>query len=63
MDTKLAVPSVEALMKFHRMAEPIFQKAENLQSQIVRLRQMRDKLLPRLMSGQLAVGSSGAKCL
>ncbi len=57
MGTKLAVPSDEVLMKFHRMAEPIFQKAENLQSQIARLRQMRDKLLPRLMSGQLRIAS------
>ncbi len=55
METTLTVPSEEVLMKFHRMAEPIFQKAQNLQAQTTRLRQMRDKLLPRLMSGQLSV--------
>lgn len=55
METELAIPSDEVLMEFHRMVEPIFQKAENLQAQIIRLRQMRDKLLPRLMSGQLPV--------
>ncbi len=57
METKLTVPSDESLMRFHQMAEPLFQKAENLQLQITHLRQMRDKLLPRLMSGQFGTDS------
>lgn len=55
MDTKIPVPSDDVLIEFHEVADPIFLKAENLKTQLLRLRLMRDKLLPRLMSGQLEV--------
>lgn len=55
MDTKIPLPSDDVLIEFHKVADPIFLKAENLKTQLLRLRQMRDKLLPRLMSGQLEV--------
>ena len=54
----LIIPSSDALERFDETIKPIFAKIGNLQSQITRLRQMRDKLLPRLMSGQLAVNAS-----
>lgn len=52
---EIVKPTAEVLNKFDGIIQPIFSKIENLQSQITQLRQMRDKLLPRLMSGQLAI--------
>lgn len=48
-------PSDEVLERFDKIIRPIFSKIGNLQTQITQLRRMRDKLLPRLMSGQLEV--------
>lgn len=50
---KVVVPSDEVLAVFENLVSPILSKLENIQSQITKLRQMRDKLLPRLMSGQI----------
>ena len=52
---ELRLPSDESLSAFNTAVEAIFDLIENLQLQIIQLRQMRDKLLPRLMSGQLEV--------
>jgi type I restriction enzyme S subunit len=49
------LPSDVVLEKFNNLVEPLFDKIENLQTQITKLRQMRDKLLPRLLSGKLPV--------
>jgi type I restriction enzyme S subunit len=46
-------PSDSVLEKFNLLVEPIFDKLENLQIQIAKLRQVRDRLLPRLLSGKL----------
>ena len=54
---ELRLPSDETLSAFNATVEPVLDLIENLQLQIIRLRQMRDKLLPRLMSGQLEVTS------
>lgn len=52
---EIKLPSDEALNAFNAKVEPLFDLAENLECQITSLRQMRDKLLPRLMSGQLSI--------
>jgi type I restriction-modification system DNA methylase subunit len=54
---EIEVPSDDVLRQFNARVEPLFDLIENLQTQIAQLRQMRDKLLPRLMSGQLAVNA------
>lgn len=53
METKITTYPDHVLVKFHKVVNAFFLKMENLQSQIALLRQMRDKLLPRLMSGQI----------
>jgi type I restriction enzyme S subunit len=52
---KLFVPDDAVLADFEKVVLPVLSKLENLQSQITLLRQMRDKLLPRLMSGQISL--------
>ena len=55
---KLIVPSADALEAFDKIAISVFKKIANLQTQLTTLRQTRDALLPRLLSGQLAVHST-----
>lgn len=50
---KLFVPADDVLADFEKIVLPMLSKLENLQSQITLLRQMRDKLLPRLMREQI----------
>ena len=52
---KLLVPSDELLKIFHEKVEPVFHQKHLLQQQIDRLKQTRDQLLPRLISGKLSV--------
>lgn len=49
------LPSKDALDQFDNIVEPLYKKVGLLGLQIATLRQMRDKLLPRLMSGQIPV--------
>jgi type I restriction enzyme, S subunit len=49
----VVIPVEDVLAAFEKLVLPIFSKMENLQIQITKLQQMRDKLLPRLMSGQI----------
>lgn len=53
----VTVPSDKTLAAFDKVVLPIFAKIENLQSQIAALRMMRDKLLPRLLSGKIDVAA------
>ena len=48
-------PSEEYLMSFKNFSSFIFEKIKVLQSQIVNLTQARDRLLPKLMSGEMEV--------
>jgi type I restriction enzyme, S subunit len=48
-------PTDLVIEHFNKIQLPIFQKIENLQRQIEVLKSTRDKLLPRLLSGVLAV--------
>jgi type I restriction enzyme S subunit len=49
------VPSPGLVARFEGIAGPIYQQILNLQRQNERLRQARDLLLPKLMSGEIAV--------
>jgi len=48
-------PSICVLDSFNQIIEPIRTQKENLQSQIRLLTEARDRLLPKLMSGEIAV--------
>lgn len=50
------VPPKELLKKFSDFASPTWDKISNNQKEIQTLTQLRDSLLPRLMSGRLRVG-------
>lgn len=49
------IPDYKILEKFNLIIKPIFQKIQNNENQIINLSQIRDSLLPRLMSGKLRV--------
>jgi type I restriction enzyme S subunit len=51
----ICVPNASILHAFSEFAEPLFDQAYNLQQQNQKLRAARDLLLPRLMSGEVAV--------
>ncbi|MCM1296318.1 MAG: restriction endonuclease subunit S [Muribaculaceae bacterium] len=52
---KILVPSTSCLQKFEEIVSPIFTTINSLTKQNDSLQQMRDRLLPQLMSGQLEV--------
>ena len=52
---KLTVPSKSVLKAFHSATKPIFDQISNIMQQNQKLIKQRDLLLPRLMSGKLAV--------
>ncbi len=54
-EAKVLVPDQERLMAFHECTEPIFRKIEGLNKQIVNAAEARDRLLPKLMSGEVDV--------
>jgi type I restriction enzyme S subunit len=52
-ETPMILPDKASLNKFQEVIIPIDEKVDNLSRQISKLRQMRDKLLPRLLNGEL----------
>lgn len=52
---KLIIPSKQVLMKYHYQLEPIFSELHNRKEQITSLMNLRDTLLPKLMSGELEI--------
>jgi len=50
---RLAVPPAELVQRFDRTVAPLFAKQERLQLECETLAQLRDVLLPKLMSGEL----------
>ena len=54
-NAKVLKPTNDLLVRFHEIAEPYFRKIELLDKQIVSLSEARDRLLPKLMSGELEV--------
>lgn len=53
MEINFVLPTEKTLKQFHSFADPIFNQIKTLQEQTGVLRRMRDRLLPRLMSGEL----------
>lgn len=49
------IPKQSVLDNFSSIVSPLFKNIENLSEQIFKLSQLRDTLLPRLMSGELAI--------
>jgi type I restriction enzyme S subunit len=49
------VPPTDLRSAFQEIADPIFEQIFVLRAQVDKLRTARDLLLPRLMSGELAV--------
>ena len=54
-DYKVSVPPQPLLKLFREIAEPMFRHIKILHAQNQKLRVARDLLLPRLMSGEVAV--------
>ena len=52
-DTSFLLPSPQSMAAFDEKVEPMIEQIEVLRKQITQLRQARDLLLPRLISGQL----------
>ncbi len=55
----LLIPSNDLLIRFDEIVKPIFNQISVLQQQNTQLRQIRDRLLPRLVSGKLRVPMEG----
>lgn len=56
---KLLVPSDDLLKSFHEKTKPLFRQKHLLQQLCEWLKQTRENLLPRLISGKLPVGNLG----
>jgi len=54
-DIMVFVPNDEILVKYNRSCEAYQRKIECLKSQIIIAQEARDRLLPKLMSGELEV--------
>lgn len=51
----LYVPTIDTLCAFNKIIEPIQRQKENLSTQIRHLTEARDRLLPKLMSGEIEI--------
>ena len=49
------VPSGNMVMKFDNTIKPLFEKIESNSKESINLREIRDSLLPKLMSGKIRV--------
>lgn len=54
-NAKVIIPNTELLLLFNQYADPYFKKINVIDRQIRQLRIARDKLLPKLMSGEIEV--------
>lgn len=54
-EVKVNVPSDELMMLYKKISEPIREQILNVKRQMILLREARDRLLPKLMSGKLEV--------
>ena len=52
---EIIIPNMEIAVKFDCSIIPIFKKVQILRNQIIRAQQARDRLLPKLMSGEMEV--------
>ena len=49
------IPAKDVLMNFSTITQPLFDQQELLEAENQRLAQLRDTLLPKLMSGEIDV--------
>lgn len=54
-EVKVNVPSDELMMLYKNISEPIREQILNVKRQMILLREARDRLLPKLMSGEIEV--------
>ncbi|WP_273475970.1 restriction endonuclease subunit S [Methanobrevibacter woesei] len=54
---KFVLPDDETLIKFNKIANPIFEKIYYNNLEIIKLTRIRDALLPKLMSGEIDVSN------
>ena len=52
---EIVVPSESLLKKFSKIIEPVVNKIRTVKKEIVGLTQSRDRLLPKLMNGEIKV--------
>ena len=57
---KLAIPPSELVKEYHKTVEPLFEKIKDNIEENVTLIELRDSLLPKLMSGQISINISNA---
>lgn len=57
---KLVIPPSELVKEFHKIVEPLFEKIKDNIEENVTLIELRDSLLPKLMSGQIPINISNA---
>ena len=55
MNLETIIPSTDLMLNFARISQNLYNKIEGLQDQILLLKQARDCLLPKLMSGEIEV--------
>ena len=58
---EITVPNKKTIEDFAKMAKPYFENAKSLQSQLRLLTEARDRLLPKLMSGELTLEARAEK--
>jgi type I restriction enzyme S subunit len=51
----IVIPPVKLISKFNEIANPIFSQQEKNEDEIKKLSQLRDEILPKLMSGELKI--------
>ena len=49
------MPSVDVLQQFHNAVSPMFNRMRYLSNESIQLSEIRDTLLPKLMSGELKI--------
>ena len=54
-EVKIIIPNEALLLNFERIVSPLIKNIINLNRQNIKLKQARDRLLPKLMSGELEV--------
>lgn len=52
---KVLIPTIDVISRYSKLVEPFISKAELLKNKNVKLKEARDRLLPKLMSGELEV--------
>lgn len=55
MDNIVTIPDLNVIKCFNAIVQPVFQKKEENTNEIKTLTQIRDTLLPKLMTGQLEI--------